>query len=272
MLKNLANDLYACGKGGLPREIEVLDRTFYLRSVFKHDFFAVTALYEDSAGGGGEKVVLKINRVESFLGIPLAWLGRRLCNREKHMLEMLGDVSNVPKVVGSYGSNGFVYRYIEGCSLDVRPELPERFFDELIDLLGEVHGKGIVYMDMNKRGNILLGDDGHPYMIDFQISQCLQERWFGFGWLLKRVQRSLEREDYYHLCKHKRKLQRHLISAEEFSISKHPSWKIRLHRSYARPLIRARRAFLRKMYEKGLLQIDRGMKYSPENDPVRFAK
>jgi predicted Ser/Thr protein kinase len=277
MLKTLANDLYACGKRGLPREIEILDKTFRLRTVLKHDFFAATGLYESVAsegccGGGGERIVLKINRVQSFLGLPMAWLGRRLCRHEKFILEKLDGISNVPKVLDSFASNGFIYRYIEGQSLDVRPELPEDFFGELMELLGKIHAAGIVYMDMNKRGNILLGNDGHAYMIDFQISQYPGGRWFCPRWLLKRVRRAFEWEDFYHLYKHKRKLQRHLTSAEEFRISKHPSWRIRLHRSYARPLIRARRAFLRKMYEKGLLLLDRGMKYSPEDDPVRFAK
>ena len=277
MLKALANDLYACGKRGLPREIEILDKTFRLLSVLKHDFFAATGLYESlapegSCDGGSEKIVLKINRVQSFLGFPMAWLGRKLCSHEKFILEKLEGISNVPMVLDNFGSNGFVYRYIDGQSLDVRPDLPEGFFGELMELVGKIHAAGIVYIDMNKRGNIILGDDGHAYMIDFQISQYTGRYRFVPAGVLKRVKRAFEWEDFYHLYKHKRKLQRHLTSAEELRISKHPSWRIRLHRSYARPLIRARRAFLRKLYEKGLLLIDRGMKYGPEDDPARFAK
>lgn len=277
MLKALANDLYACGKRGLPSEIEILDRTFCLRSVLKHDFFAGTGLYESfpaegCSGGDSEKVVLKINRMQSFLGFPMGWLGRAVCSHEMLILEKLDDISNVPKVVDGFGRNGFVYRYIEGRTLDERPDLPESFFDELKELVGKIHDRRIVYLDMNKRGNILLGDDGHPYMIDFQISQYVGKHRFGRGWFRERVRGAFEHEDYYHLYKHKRKLQRHLISAEEFSISKHPSWRIRMHRFITRPLRKARRALLRMMYAKDLLMIDPGIKCSRENDPARFTK
>ena len=41
---------------------------------------------------------------------------------------------------------------------------------QLHDLLREIHRRNVAYVDTNKPENILLGDDGRPYLIDFQIS------------------------------------------------------------------------------------------------------
>lgn len=265
----ITNSLYACGMAGLPKTLFLAQRQWTLVRTFKHDFFAATGLYESAAlsrdtNDDAEHVVLKISRVQSFFGIPLAWTGRFLKQREYRLLTHVQTLDQVPQLIGEYGRNGFVYHFIEGQSLDEKPQLPDTFFDELKLLLHRVHTRGICYLDFNKRGNILIGKDKRPYMIDFQISMRLNRPF------CKRLCRMLQREDYYHLLKHKRRLRPDLLTESERALSKHRSLPIRIHRFLTVPLRTLRRHLLRLLHRKKLLIYDDSFDPTPENDPTRF--
>jgi len=265
----LKNSLFACGIGGLPKTAFIAGRQWMRVRTFKHDFFAATGLYEatdsitDSVNAP-RRIVLKINRIQSFLGFPLGWIGRYLKQREYRLLQRLQSLDQIPQLLGEYGRNGFAYRYIEGRSLDEKPDLPDSFFDALKHLLEQIHRRGVCYLDFNKRGNILIGNDGRPYLIDFQISLMLQRR--GFQWLCRRLQQ----EDHYHLLKHKRRLRPDLMTDSEKALSRRQSTAIRVHRFLTVPLRTLRRRLLGVLHRKGLLKRDDSSDPTPENDPTRF--
>ncbi len=148
--------------------------------------------------------VLKVGRVADFAGMPLQWLGKWICDREVRFYRKLADLPNVPKVLGRVGQTGFVHEYVEGRPLSKDRPVPDGFFLQLQQLLDELHRRDVAYVDTNKPENILLGDDGKPHLIDFQISYDLHELrdWFGNRAILRHMQR----EDFYHILKHKRRL------------------------------------------------------------------
>jgi hypothetical protein len=256
--------MYACGEAGLPKQIVCEGIPWQLDTVFKHDFFACTGRYRNEHAN--EHIVLKISRLQSFLGIPCAWMGRFLRNRELCILKQLEDLDQTPQIIKAFGRNGLAYRYIKGHSLDEKPALPDDFFDQLQTLLNIIHQRHICYMDLNKRGNILLGDDGRPYVIDFQISLFLPAKW------CNGLRGLFQREDLYHLLKHKRKLRPDLLTSEEQASAKQPSVLIRIHRAIARPFQKIRRSILRFLYRKNILNTTLDSDRSPENDPGRFLK
>lgn len=264
--ERLSNDMYACGRLGLPRQIVLDGATYRLIKTFKHDFFAATGLYQKDADDIGDKIVVKLNRLAPFLGIPLAWLGRWLTRRETRLLAQLADLPNVPQNVKRFGNNGFAYRYIEGASLDEKPALPDDFFDQLENLLGQLHQRGVCYIDLNKRGNILLGADGKPHLIDFQISARIAAGWL--GWL----RRFLQRHDRYHLLKHKIRLRPDLVSDEQRKRYFQRTPAIWLHRYATKPLRNLRRWCLGQLYRRGILHPPADGDRTPENDPSRFVK
>ena len=182
MLRAVEHHLYACGRKGMPEQIAVGDGEYHLCGVLKHDFFAATGLYklngqsQSAQSTKADKVILKINRPQHFLGLPLSWVGRILCRHEIFMLNFLGGLQGIPRFVSCYGRNGFVYEYIEGSTLARGNKLPDGFFDELLGLLEQVHRRKIAYLDFNKRGNIVCGADKKPYLIDFQISVRIGDR------------------------------------------------------------------------------------------------
>jgi hypothetical protein len=240
----------ALGKRDLPATL-LIDGVAWRRvRTHKHDFWAATGFY---AIDRGERAVLKIGRTESFMGIALEWAGRFLCRREVRFYRSLGDLPNVPKMLGTIGTTGFVHEYAAGEPLSRERPVPPGFFDQLLELMHELHARGIAYVDANKPQNILLGADGRPHLIDFQISWDGHE--LGIGktalgrWILKRMHRG----DVYHVLKHKKRLRPEEMSATELQILSRRSTMIRLHRFLTKPYFKFRRTTFKRLRETGRL-------------------
>ena len=229
----------ALGRHLLPETFEIDGTKYHLVESVKHDFVAATGFYEDS---DGRRVVLKIGRTARVFGFPMRWMGRFLCRREMRFYRKLSDLPNVPKLVGTVGDTGFVHEYVQGRPLAAGKEVPDGFFDECMALLAEVHRRGMAYVDTNKPENILLGDDGRPHLIDFQIS-----------WDSRFFLRRMQREDIYHILKHKRKLRRDELTSEELKRVIQKSFFIRLHRTVFRPYFVIRRRLFRRLRLSGRL-------------------
>lgn len=244
----VAYSMRALGKAGPPETFTLDGTTYRFRRTMKHDFFAATACY---ANDSGRQVVLKVSRTIDFAGVPLLWVGRWLCRREVHFYEKLADVPNVPKVLGTVGPTGFVHEYVPGRPLEKDRPVPERFFERLLELLEELHRRGIAYVDTNKPQNILVGDDGRPHLIDFQISYDVARagRWVPRQWLLRRLQQ----EDVYHVLKHRRRMQPEGMTRGERERSTRQSALIRLHRFATRPYFLLRRRTFKRLRDTGRL-------------------
>jgi serine/threonine protein kinase len=211
---------------------------------FKHDFFAATGLYRGPAG----LAVLKLGRQSDFLTIPMRWMARLLTRREVGFYRALAGTPGVPALIGTVcGDSGFLHEFVPGRPLARDAQVSDRFFDELLALLRRLHERHFAYVDLNKRENILLGDDGRPYLIDFQIALHLPpEGWRRLApirWLLARFQHG----DYYHALKHKRRLRPDLLTPAERAAAERPDFWIGLHRRVARPLTNLRRRVLKRL-------------------------
>jgi hypothetical protein len=241
----LAAAMRALGKNELPGEISVGNSVYKLDQIVKHDFFAATGFYSSASG---DRAVAKFGRSVSFFGFPLAWIGRRLVNRELHFYTRLSDVSNVPAVLGT-GRHYFVHAYIPGRPLSRHKPVPDGFFKELEALLDQIHSRNIAYVDTNKPENILLGDDQHPHLIDFQISWDLH----GFGnnllnrWILRRLQRA----DRYHILKHKKRMRPEQMTDADWKILNNRGLLINLHRLVSKPYFFIRRRLFKWLRAKG---------------------
>jgi len=258
MWKNLGYHLLACGKDSLPDEINFNGHTYRLKKILKHDFFAATALYKSShrsQANHPDKVILKINRRNHFLGMPMNWLGRAITRHELDILRRLSSLSQVPRLITKYEKTGFIYEYIEGQTLDESANLPEDFFDRLTELLQQVHQQNIIYLDTNKRSNIILGADGRPHLIDFQISLYLHQDQIIGQRLFKNLKKVLENIDFYHLLKHKRRLCPHLLRPDEQDKCRRHQL-IELHRFVATPLRKLRRKTLARLKDKGVTAVE----------------
>ena len=243
-----AYSMRALGKSGLPDSIPVEGESFRLVRSVKHDFFAATGFYENASG---RRVVLKISRTQEFAGVPLIWVGRWLCRREQRFYRKLQDLPNVPRLLGTVGETGFIHEYVVGRPLSRDRPVPDGFFDQLSALLDELHRRDIAYVDANKPENILLGEDGLPHLIDFQISWDLHE--LGDFFLNRWWLHHLQREDEYHILKHKRRLRPDELRAGEAERAGRQSVLIRMHRFVFRPYFLIRRHTFKRLRESGRL-------------------
>ncbi len=233
----------ALGRDDLPERVEIRGQTYDRVRTFKHDFFAATGLYEGPSG----KIVLKLGRRVGFLGLPMAWIGRLLVGHESWLYEIVDGVPGIPRFTGRWGDNGFAHEFVEGHELTKGEWVNDAFFDKLAAVIEALHRRGVAYVDLEKRENILVGDDGDPYLIDFQISWHLPANRGGRTWPARLLMRVLTDADNYHLLKHRRRQRPDLITAEEWEASYHPPLSISWHRVLFRPWTHVRRKALRKI-------------------------
>ncbi|HVS73417.1 MAG TPA: hypothetical protein VHQ47_19480 [Phycisphaerae bacterium] len=259
--------LFALGHAGLPGEVSAQGRTWRFVQLFKHDFFAATGLYErvpapahedplplppasepsHAPGGSRELAVLKIQRTHPLLFLPMQWLGRHVARREIAIYEALQGIDGIPTFLGRVGPTGFLHAFVPGVDLHADLPLAPLFFDQLAALLQALHDRGIAYVDANKRENILYGEDGRPWLIDFQISYHRRDRawWNPFrNWWFRRFVKA----DWYHFYKHKTRLLPAACTSDEFKKARACGLLHRLHRFFARPLIRIRRRWLSRYH------------------------
>lgn len=232
--------LRALGRKDLPASIDLCGHRFEKIGPFKHDFFAATGLYGAPAG----KVVLKVMRRAPCWGLPMAWLGGLLARHEVRMYRLAQPIRGVPRLLGPWGPTGFVHEYIEGRTLAREDRPDDAFFPRLEAMLAQIHARDAAYVDLEKRENIILGNDGAAYLIDFQISWHLPVNRGGRSSVARLFLRILQEADRYHLLKHWRRHRPDQLTPEQIAKSyRGPLW-VSGHRALFRPLIRLRRQVL----------------------------
>jgi len=225
-----------------PQRVTIEGSVFTFESILKDDFFSVNVLYRNP---DGVRYVLKLSDFRFIFGVLLRPLAVLFSRREYNIYRMVADIEGVPALGTRHGLRGYFHRYVEGKTLhEVANEgrtLPEDFFEQLRAVLTRLHERRIFYLDLNKSGNIILGDDQKPYLIDFQISFHIKKRSGLAGRWGDRLFASLIREDVYHLYKHKRYFQPHLMTPDELALATRTRFNDRLKRYVGEPYRRAKR-------------------------------
>lgn len=239
----------ALGAAELPATVLIEEQPYRLLSVIKHDFHGATAIY----GSDNGRAIVKLGRKASLFGLPMAWLGRWLMGRERRIYDVMGPLQGVPRYLGPVGGNGLAHDYIEGRPHRRNaPGLGAEFFVELDGLLRKIHDQDLAYLDLSKPENILVGDDGRPYLIDFGIAwHCPEDRRQRRGiwrWLPATfgtaVLREFQRADRFHLLKHWRRNEPESMSEEDHAASRERQGWTRIHGWFRVPY-RALRRWLR---------------------------
>ena len=238
--------LRALGHCDPPREIVIDGGCYHQIEILKHDSWAATSIYEGPAG----RIICKLNRRQSIFGIPFAWLGRLLARHETRMLQALQGTGLVPRLFGQPTVNGRVlsnavaHQYVPGHPLTLGDRVDDNFFSSLQSLLRHMHAEQMAYVDLHKRENVLVGDDGRPYLVDFQISLALPRWWPARAWPVRVLMRCFQTADHYHLLKHWIAHRPDQCRMSEKELARHRPWPIRLHRLLAVPFRTLRRRLL----------------------------
>lgn len=196
----------------------------------------------------GERWVLKISRLPGILTWLLWPLVVYMSRREYRIYRELDGIDGIPEAGPSLGLRAYFHRYVEGHTLARHPRtqsLAPGFFDRLEACVGQVHARGVFHADLDKKGNVIVGRDGAPYLIDFQASVR-----FGAGALDRpglsgRLFRALAGEDLRHLYKHKRHFQPGTLSAEQAAMARRGPVAEAWHQCMVRPLRKLRKLLRR---------------------------
>ena len=235
-----------------PQEVAINDSVFTFEKILKDDFFSVNVLYRNQ---DDVRYVLKLSDFRFIFGVLLRPLAVLFSRREYTIYRMVADIEGVPALGPRHGLRGYFHEYVEGKTLhEIANEgrtLPEDFFEKLMAVLARLHERRIFYLDLNKSGNIILGDDQKPYLIDFQICLHIKQRSGLVGLWSDRLLAFLIREDIYHLYKHKRYFQPHLMTPDELALATRTRFNVRLKIYVGEPY----RAIKRLIYPHGSNEI-----------------
>ncbi|MBM4384270.1 MAG: hypothetical protein FJ091_13020 [Deltaproteobacteria bacterium] len=116
---------------------------------------------------GGARAVVKDFAPRSAL--VRATLGRWITRREQRAWRALAGHAAVPRYVGAVDALAFAVEHRAGAKLSrsVARETPPEFFARLEAAVAEMHACGVVHLDLRHQGNVLVGEDGAPVLLDF---------------------------------------------------------------------------------------------------------
>jgi hypothetical protein len=204
----------ALGAADPPLEAFINGEPCRLVSVLKHDSWAVTTVYETASAAW---IVCKIGRSQALpLGVPGAWIGRWLAGREVRVFQLMQGHPGFPRWAGPFalGEAGWpqaaTHHWIPGEPFRPTASVGDAFFPELRDMLAAFHARGLAYVDMSKWGNILIGHDGRPYLLDYQIHYQA-----GSSFLSRWLLRQLQAGDRFYLHRHWRRCRPDQLTPED---------------------------------------------------------
>jgi len=158
----------------------------------KRDLFGVVSRLRMSGEAGG---VALVQRDTTLAARGVRWLARRLAAREARALQSLRRVPGVPRLV-TWDGRRLVRSWLPGVPLQQVGSVDPGYFRDALRLLRRLHAAGLVHNDLAKEPNWLVGPDGRPGLVDFQLAVRPRHR--------GRLFRMLAHDDLRHLLKHKR--------------------------------------------------------------------
>lgn len=113
--------------------------------------------------------------VKDFSSRP--WWVRRilapfLLGHELSILERVAGLDGVAGAAFRLDADAIAVEYMEGDSMGRVPKerITPEFLEAFEKLLGAIHARGVVHLDVRGTGNVMIRPDGTPGLIDFQAS------------------------------------------------------------------------------------------------------
>ena len=159
-----------------------------------------------------------VRRVACGSRVPLSrWVARRLLARERRALRALDGLTReaghegCPRLIEDEAfaalatpgegtprrADVLLRSWIDGAPLSHTESLPEDYFDLLDALVATLHARGVCHNDLHKEQNVMVGADGRPRLVDFQLASLHARPTRTFA--------SRVREDLRHVQKHRRR-------------------------------------------------------------------
>jgi len=238
-----------------PEKIYIDDKEFFFEKIFRDDTFSMHILYKNSLDD--QKYVLKISDFRFAGGWLLRPIAALMSKIEYHLYQKVADIEGIPRLGPRYGRRGYFHLFIAGRTLDElgmdNHILPADFFDQLRRSIDQIHQRAILYVDLNKRSNIIVSEDKKAYLIDYQTCLSFPRKILKdpseLGYLhrkLRQIFETLKREDLYYLYKHKKIFAKKYITEEELALTQRSLYNKLYSRWIGTPYKTIKRFFLPK--------------------------
>lgn len=105
-------------------------------------------------------------------------VGRFLVWRESKAYRRLEGLQGVPVFFRTIDGLALVVEEIQGTDMEtpnVMKNLDDSFYEDLKILINNIHKRGLVHCDLKRAPNIMKGDDGKPYIVDWAAAVSLRE-------------------------------------------------------------------------------------------------
>lgn len=99
--------------------------------------------------------------------------GKIMAKIEYNTLKKLNGIKGIAPEVHMLSPYTIAFSYIKGNPLKAYRKtnsIPPEFFYKMEEVVSQMHSRDIVHLDLRNLGNIIRGEDGNPYIIDFQSS------------------------------------------------------------------------------------------------------
>lgn len=157
-------------------------------------------------------IVVKDYAAKSF--VFRFFVGMVSNRREATIYRKLQGLRGIPEYLGLIDRYAIAVSYVPGRNAsELKPgELTPDFFARLRSLIDAVHARGVVLCDLRNIKNVIVGDDGEPYLIDFATAFQKGGR---FNFIKNGLHRIFYQDDLLGIAKLKRNRAPHLLTKEE---------------------------------------------------------
>ncbi len=121
--------------------------------------------------GEGLKAVVKDFSSNGF--VFRNTVGRFLIWRETKAYRRLRGLEGVPAFHGVIDGLALILEELEGRNVELLEKerrLPDGFFEALRDLVNKVHNRGLAHCDLKRAPNVMIGQKGEPYIVDWSAA------------------------------------------------------------------------------------------------------
>jgi hypothetical protein len=143
-------------------------------------------------------------------------IGRLQISRECRAYDWLGPMPGVARLVGRVDAHALALEWIDGEQLSQaagRLDRGEALYERLREIVGKMHRKGLMHLDLRGRENVMLGNDDRIHVLD--LASAI---WFRpDGWPRRLFARWFELTDTAALLKWKRLLKAGAYTDDEES-------------------------------------------------------
>ena len=108
------------------------------------------------------------------------WFGRIIAPvliwREASALRRLAGITGIPKLYRQLDARGVLIEYLPATPWP-QAKPPKIAYERLDALVAAMHARGVAHCDLRAPSNMLVSDDGVPYIVDFVARVCRGRAW-----------------------------------------------------------------------------------------------